>query len=69
MRFSDLPPEKQEKAISDVFCIACQKSFRLATFEEREFRGTLLIQGKCPYCGAEVVKPVSTTAGDAGHRE
>lgn len=64
MKFSDLPPEKQEKAVSDVFCMRCQKSFRLEEFSEREFRGTLLIEGKCPACGGPVAKPVSSVAGE-----
>jgi endogenous inhibitor of DNA gyrase (YacG/DUF329 family) len=64
MKFADLPPEKQEKAVSDVFCVTCQKSFRLETFTEREFRGTLLIEGTCPTCGSPVAKPVSSHAGE-----
>lgn len=63
-RFADLPPEKQEKAVSDVFCMNCQKSFRLETFNERVFRDTLLIEGNCPTCGGPVAKPVSSTAGE-----
>lgn len=64
MRFADLPKEKQEKALDDVFCMQCQKSFRLENFSEREFRGTLMIEGKCPTCGGDVVKPVSSVAGE-----
>lgn len=64
MKFSDLSPEKQEKAVSDVFCMRCQKSIRLDDFIEREFRGTLMIEGKCPDCGEPVVKPVSSVAGE-----
>lgn len=60
MRFSDLPQEQQEKVISDVFCVHCQKSFRLQSFSEREFRGQLMIEGKCPGCGGVVAKPVGT---------
>lgn len=59
MRFADLPKDKQEKALSDVFCIQCQKSFPIGTFTEREFKGMLLIEGKCPSCGGNVAKPVT----------
>lgn len=58
MRFEDLPKEQQEKALGDVFCVACQKSFRLEKYNSREFRGALFIEGQCPTCGGEVVKPV-----------
>lgn len=64
MKFADLPKDKQEKAVNDVFCVRCQKSFRLEEFREREFRGTLLIEGECPTCGEPVAKPVSTLAGE-----
>ena len=64
MKFSDLPKEKQELAVSDVFCTQCQQSFRLDAFTEREFRGTLMIEGKCPQCAGPVVKPVSSVAGE-----
>jgi hypothetical protein len=57
--FNDLPEEIREKALSDVFCIHCQKSFRLGDFTEREFRGVLILEGKCPVCGESVAKPVS----------
>ena len=45
--------------MSDVFCVACQEFFPLAQYT-REFRGSLFIEGKCPTCSGEVVKPVST---------
>lgn len=64
MKFSDLPPEKQEKAVADVFCMQCQKSFRLESFTERMFRDTLLIEGSCPTCGSPVAKPVGSVAGE-----
>lgn len=64
MKFTDLPKEKQEKALADVFCTTCQKSFPLTDFTEREFRGTLMIEGKCPSCGGPVIKPVSSVAGE-----
>jgi hypothetical protein len=66
MKFDGLPREKQEKALSDIFCISCQKSFSLlgGEFATREFRGTLFVEGKCPECGTAAAKPVSTTAGD-----
>jgi hypothetical protein len=57
-RLDQLPPEQREKAIGDVFCIRCQKAYRLETFEEREFRGNLMIEGKCPVCGETLIKPV-----------
>ena len=60
MQFSDLPKEQQEKVIGDVFCLQCQKSFRLENFTEREFRGQLMIEGRCPQCGSIVAKPVGT---------
>lgn len=63
-RFDDLPEEKKEKAVSDVFCMQCQKSFRLGKFRERVFRDTLLIEGECPDCGSPVAKPVSSVAGE-----
>lgn len=62
-RFSELPDEVREKAVSDVFCIKCQRSFRLNDFTEREFRGTLILEGTCPHCGGEVAKPVSSGHG------
>ena len=64
MRFEDLPPEKQEKAVDDVYCVSCQKSFRLEKFSQRVFRDTLLIEGQCPTCGGPVAKPVSSVAGE-----
>ncbi|HVT45889.1 MAG TPA: hypothetical protein VMT00_16045 [Thermoanaerobaculia bacterium] len=60
VRFADLPQEVREKAVGDVFCIHCQKSYRLEEFTEREFRGTLIIEGKCPVCGGALARPVST---------
>lgn len=57
-RLDQLPPEQREKAIGDVFCIRCQKSYRLQTFQEREFRGNLMIEGKCPVCGETLIKPI-----------
>lgn len=63
-RFQDLPPEKQEQAVADVFCVNCQKSFRLENFTEKVFRNTLLIEGTCPTCGGPVAKPVSNVAGE-----
>jgi hypothetical protein len=70
MKFEDLPEEKQEKALGDIYCIGCQKSFSLlgGEFATREFRGTLFVEGKCPDCGTEAAKPVSTTAGDAARK-
>lgn len=58
-KFDTLPAEVREKALSDVFCIRCQKSFRMETFSEREFRGMLILEGKCPVCGDAAAKPVS----------
>jgi hypothetical protein len=58
-KFDTLPAEVREKALSDVFCIRCQKSFRMESFTEREFRGTLILEGKCPECGEAAAKPVS----------
>jgi len=57
-KFDALPLDKKEKAVSDVFCIQCQRSFRLDPFHVSEFRGTLMISGKCANCGTEVAKPV-----------
>lgn len=57
-KFEALPIEKQQKAVGDVFCIQCQRSFKLEPFEVSEFRGTLMISGKCTNCGNEVAKPV-----------
>jgi hypothetical protein len=62
-KFEQLPEEVREKAIGDVFCIRCQKSFRMQTFTEREFRGALILEGKCPTCGETCAKPVGTHAG------
>lgn len=64
MKFSDLPAEKQEAAKADVFCMQCQKSFRLEEFTERMFRDTLLIEGRCPTCESPVAKPVGSVAGE-----
>ena len=64
MKFADLPKDKQEIAVADVFCMRCQKSFRMEEFTEREFRGTVMIEGKCPTCGEIAVKPVSSVAGE-----
>lgn len=44
--------------------MACQKSIRLDTFNERVFRNTLIIEGSCPDCGGSVAKPVNTIAGE-----
>jgi PHP family Zn ribbon phosphoesterase len=60
MHFQDLPKEQQEKLVSDVFCIQCQKSFRLEQFTEREFRGVPMIEGRCPQCGNTVAKPIGS---------
>lgn len=60
MRFADLSKDQQEKLVGDVFCIQCQKSFRLENFTEREFRGQLMIEGRCPQCGNTVAKPAGT---------
>ena len=62
MRFADLSKDQQEKLTGDVFCIRCQKSFRLVTFEERQFRGQLMIEGRCPQCDNVVVKPAGAAA-------
>ena len=62
--FADLPADLREKALSDVFCIRCQKSFRLEEFTERQFRGNLIIEGKCPACGEMAAKPVSTPSSE-----
>lgn len=64
IRFGDLPPEKREQAVADVYCVTCQKSFRLENFTEKVFRDTLLIEGTCPTCGGPVAKPVSSVAGE-----
>ncbi len=64
MKFERLPEHVREKAVSDVFCIGCQKSFRLENFQEAEFRGNLILTGACPNCGGEVAKPVSTAELD-----
>ncbi|HVT05573.1 MAG TPA: hypothetical protein VHL58_19615 [Thermoanaerobaculia bacterium] len=58
MKFADLPPDLQEKARSDVYCIHCQQSFRVDDFAEREFRGRLFIEAPCPRCGKAMTKPV-----------
>lgn len=60
MRFSEMPEEQQVKLLSDVFCIHCQKSFRLEQFTEREFRGVHMIEGRCPQCGNTVAKPIGS---------
>ena len=59
-QIDQLPPEQRDKALGDVFCIRCQKPFRAEQYEEREFRGNLMIEAKCPTCGETAVKPVST---------
>lgn len=58
MKFADLPQELQDKAKSDVYCIHCQQSFRVDSFEEREFRGRLFIESPCPRCEKQMTKPV-----------
>ena len=58
MQLSDIPEEEREKLIGDVFCISCQKSFRLENAVVHEFRGKKMIEGNCPQCTARLVKPV-----------
>jgi len=60
MDFKDLPKEVRDKALGDVFCIKCQKSFPLEQYTERQFNDTLILEGVCPDCGGAVAKPVST---------
>lgn len=63
-KFEALPADKQAKATGDVYCIQCQKSFSLETYDVAEFRGTLMISGSCPTCGSPLTKPVSSVAGE-----
>jgi hypothetical protein len=51
-----IPPDIQERLLSNVWCAACRTSVTITDFTGKIEKGDLILRGTCATCGGDVAR-------------
>jgi hypothetical protein len=51
-----IPPQFQEKILTNVWCVHCSKATTITNFSGRVEKGDLILTGQCVTCGGKVAR-------------